>query len=297
MHKVKIKALDDFLREHYPTRGKMWCVANGGFKESEVRTRAARLGLRIDRNSDHFKEWQNRAALTKIGKKRPAHSAIMKKKVLAGELPHMTRNRTWEEKLNISRHAKERIAKNGHPRGALGLKLSDDAKAAMKEGAIKMWADKNHRVNSEEYRQLLSDRVSRLNASKSMRNGYSRGRMGTYNIGGKEMFFRSLWEANYALYLDYLIKIGHIKSWQFEVKTFWFEAIKRGVRSYKPDFEVVLLDGSIEYHEVKGWMDDKSKTKLKRMGKYHPTVAIVLIEQKGYKEIKSKMGKMLGFFE
>ena len=129
-----------------------------------------------------------------------------------------------------------------------------------------------------------------------MANKYSRSKQGHYNINGKEIFFRSLWEANYALYLDFLVKQKQIESWEFEPDTFWFEAIKRGVRSYKPDFKVCLPGGKIEYHEVKGWMDPKSATKLKRMKKYHPDVVVVLVDQKPYKEIVSKLGAVLGFF-
>lgn len=33
---------------------------------------------------------------------------------------------------------------------------------------------------------------------------------GYYDINGKSMFFRSKWEANYALYLDFLIKAKQI---------------------------------------------------------------------------------------
>ncbi|TSA40999.1 MAG: hypothetical protein D4R57_01130, partial [Verrucomicrobiales bacterium] len=89
-------------------------------------------------------------------------------------------------------------------------------------------------------------------------------------IGGVKIFARSRWEANYARYLEFLKMRGLILKWEHEPKTFWFEGIKRGVRSYLPDFRVTLLSGAIEWHEVKGWMDSRSKTKIKRMAKYYP---------------------------
>lgn len=125
----------------------------------------------------------------------------------------------------------------------------------------------------------------------------NKSRQGDYDINGKPIFFRSLWEANYALYLDFLISCKQIVSWKFESKTFWFESIKRGVRSYKPDFEVKNNNGRICFHEVKGWMDAKSKTKLKRMAKYYPDVKMVLIEQKQYKEIIKKLKGLIKFYE
>lgn len=129
-----------------------------------------------------------------------------------------------------------------------------------------------------------------------VKNPYNRSKQGHYDINGKDFFFRSSWEANYALYLDFLIKQEKILSWEFEKDVFWFEKIKRGVRSYLPDFKVVNLDASIEYHEVKGWMDDKSRTKLKRMSIYHPQVKLVLIDKEPYGEIKKKLGILLKFW-
>lgn len=61
--------------------------------------------------------------------------------------------------------------------------------------------------------------------------------------------------------------------WDFPQKT------KNG--KYIPDYEVWpgLFDTSLPYevHEVKGWMDGDSKTKLNRMGKYYPEVPLVVV--------------------
>lgn len=51
---------------------------------------------------------------------------------------------------------------------------------------------------------------------------------------------------------------------------------------YTPDFRVEELDGAVRYHEVKGWMDSKSRTQLKRMAKYYPNVAVVVIDKEQY---------------
>lgn len=88
-------------------------------------------------------------------------------------------------------------------------------------------------------------------------------------------YFRSRYEANYARFLNFS-KI----EWTYEKKTFWFLNIKRGVRSYTPDF---FLPATNEFHEVKGWMDAKSKTKLKRMKKYYPEVNIVVVDGTWFK--------------
>ena len=48
-------------------------------------------------------------------------------------------------------------------------------------------------------------------------------------------------------------------------------------------------DGSEVYHEVKGWMDDRSRVKIKRMARYHPDVSLVVIDSKAYREIRRKV--------
>jgi hypothetical protein len=116
-------------------------------------------------------------------------------------------------------------------------------------------------------------------------------------IGGKRSFYRSAWEANYARYLEWLQERGEIKSWEHEPHTFWFLQIKRGTRSYLPDFLVVENNGSESYHEVKGWMSPASKTKIKRMAKYYPEVRLILIDKKVYKSIADKIGRLIPGWE
>lgn len=111
---------------------------------------------------------------------------------------------------------------------------------------------------------------------------------GWATIADKHYFFRSLWEVNYARYLQWLKDNGQIVDWEFEVDTFWFDGIKRGVCSYLPDFKVFENDGKIVYHEVKGYFDSRSKTKIKRMAKYHPDIKIVLIDKSAYLAIARK---------
>lgn len=97
-------------------------------------------------------------------------------------------------------------------------------------------------------------------------------------IGNKPpIFFRSSWEYYYAIFLEKLEQEGKIITWKHEPKTFWFNDIKRGVRSYLPDFCITHLNGQEEWSEVKGYFDSKSQTKMKRMAKYYPEVKIRLV--------------------
>jgi len=127
--------------------------------------------------------------------------------------------------------------------------------------------------------------------------GTSTWQPGHREIGGRKIYFRSKWEINYCRYLQWLKERGQIKEWEYEVDTFWFEKIKRGVRSYKPDFKVTENNGSVAYHEVKGWLDPRSRTKLKRMFLYHPAVKIVLIEKKFFSQNGKKLSGLVHNWE
>ncbi len=119
---------------------------------------------------------------------------------------------------------------------------------------------------------------------------------GNYDINGTEMYFRSKWEANYALYLDFLVDHKQIIKWEYESDVFIFEQIKYGTRSYRPDFKLFNLNGSIEYHEIKGYMDSKSRTKLKRMAKYYPEIKLILVQRDEYMHLIKQLGKLLKFY-
>jgi len=131
---------------------------------------------------------------------------------------------------------------------------------------------------------IKATKTRRANGVYSSSNMYSRCKDGRRDdLNG--IYFRSRWEANYARYLNFLIKKGNIKKWEYESYTFWFDGIRRGVVSYKPDFKIINNNGIHEWHEIKGYLDAKSKTKLKRMSKYYPGERLILIGQKEYKSI------------
>lgn len=116
-------------------------------------------------------------------------------------------------------------------------------------------------------------------------------------IGAQRLYARSRWEANYARYLEWLRVHGQILSWEHEPYTFWFEAIKRGIRSYLPDFKVVFSNGRCEWHEVKGWMDPGSLTKLRRMAKYYPAEVIRVIDGDWFKRHQRQMRSLIPDWE
>lgn len=192
-----------------------------------------------------------------------------------------------EAHRHIGAELKKRIEQNGHPRGALGMKHKPES--------LEKIALASRRSNAARSPEMLV--AINLKAMKTkMQNGtYAPARQkttwkgGWREIGGVRKYYRSRWEANYAHYLQWLKEKGQIAEWKHEPKVFWFEGVKRGTVSYLPDFWVLEVNGSDSFHEVKGWMDDRSITKIKRMAKYFPDVKLVVIDAKGYEAIKKSV--------
>lgn len=72
---------------------------------------------------------------------------------------------------------------------------------------------------------------------------------------------RSSWEANVIRVLEI-----HGIAWEFEPRMFPYP-VKRGTKAYVPD---IYLPATNEWIEVKGYLDTRSKTKLKRFKIYYP---------------------------
>ena len=89
---------------------------------------------------------------------------------------------------------------------------------------------------------------------------------------------RSTWEANLCRFYTWL---GI--TFEYEPTTFWFENCTSATRSYTPDFFLPNLN---RYVEVKGYMDDRSRTRMRRMQKLYPHIKIELIDAVLYREIE-----------
>lgn len=282
----------DWLIQNYSRVGKIESAKALGKSEASIRQKASRLKLRQNRDSDFFHDWQSRAAKSKVGKKRPEQAKVMIELQAQGRM-----KMTESGRKRISEATKEYFKTKGHPKGFKGKKHTETAKELMVNATIAAWANPDSKYNQDDFRQAMSDRASIAQSEGKLRNGYSRGSQGRRQ-DLDNIFFRSSWEANYARYLNFLKAQGQLYKWEFEPDTFWFEKIKRGVRSYLPDFKLWDTKDSKPYYvEVKGWMDDKSKTKIKRMAKYYPDVRLDVVAKKEYTEIKKKLSRLITGWE
>ena len=114
---------------------------------------------------------------------------------------------------------------------------------------------------------------------------------GKRTIGKKTYRFRSLWEMNYARYLEFLRRKGEITDWEYEPTVFRFpkEAYDAGPFLYKPDFVVTEVDKTRRWHEVKGWLNPSSKKKIKRFHKHFPQEGeIILVGKEWFSKARNQ---------
>lgn len=84
-------------------------------------------------------------------------------------------------------------------------------------------------------------------------------------------------ETAYAAHLATLLQVGRIARYDFEA-----EKLRLADRTfYTPDFRVVLPDGTIEYHEVKGYWEDDARVKIKVAAEHHPYTFKAITRSKG----------------
>ena len=207
---------------------------------------------------------------TSLGRPR---SSICKKARELGLGTTYGREKTPEQCTQISRRTQDWLKTHPHPRGAYKGRI------------IKICPECGRFVDC-----YISEAKRRIYCSRRCYYQSQRGQMFTRSKGGKRddigIFVRSAWEANYARYLNMLKTNGDILKWQYEAEIFEFKRIKRGTRSYRPDFKIWFPDGHIEYHEVKGWLMPTAQTALKRMAKYYPKVKLVIIDKDWFAAVR-----------
>lgn len=301
---------DKTLKDMYPFFERKEIAARLGRTIGSIRKRCSTLGLNSKHPSvteaelEKIKDWYER-------KKNEAKEDFVLDELsgllgrtkqfisrLAGKmgLTTMSRRLGSKQKERISEGMALYIKENGHPKGMLGKQHTDEWKAKQ---SIRV----SERVYTEEQKErkierMMNTKIERYGSGRPptrSNNPYSRSKRGKREDLGN-IFFRSSWEANYARYLNWLVLNKEIKSWEFEPQTFVFHGETRGAISYLPDFKIINNNGSHEWHEVKGWMTPKDRTKLKRMAKHYPDEKVVLIDGPVYKEI-SKWKSMIPGWE
>lgn len=230
---------------------------------------------------------------------RPAFSVCREARKMG--LTDMKRPSTESVREKIIERAKLLWLEHPHPRGFLGGRHSDVMRQEMSIRVREEWEIAKatgtkwmSEENLQKYSDLMSERAAQRSASSSP---YSRGKRGK-RADLNDVYFRSSWEANYARYLNLMMREDLVEWWGYETKRFSFPTIKRGTRTYAPDFEVKYRDTYYSvFVEVKGWMDEASKRRLSFMAQYHPEITLNVVGAKEYKELKLRWSRFIEHWE
>lgn len=299
----KKKVSDAVIIESHSRLKSIWKIAEEvGMCGQSVHQRLLNLGIKTEKNyftdddvfflREHYinylldgklnllakKMGRNKGLICREAKKLGLTDIGRRKKLLANWKPTLT-DATRDKRKNKTpmlgkKHTPEALQKISKSATISAAKINadPDRRAAMTKKMIKTKHERGNLVNPRQ---------------KTTWKG------GWREIGGKRKYFRSRWEANYARYLQWLKDQKQIIDWEHEAKVFWFEGIKRGCVSFLPDFQITENSGTIVYHEVKGWMDDRSITKIRRMGIYFPDVSLTIIDAKWFKNNSRQLTQLI----
>lgn len=296
---------NEVLINSYSRTGNVWkTAAEVGLCGQSVHERLSRLGVIKKMNlwtaSDdevlvrEYKAHMDANTLDELALRLGRTKQFICRKARALGLTDM-RNRVIADKTRerLSDSAKTWIAHKGHPRGYLGHKHSDETRSKLSLASRSSWSDPNSKVNSAEFRQRMSDNLHERKMNGSIRTYSNKGDY-PVEIGGNDYVFKSSWEVEVAKRLHELCLDGFILDWSYESRHFNFDDMKRGTRSYCPDFEVKRLDGSVFYIEVKGWKMERSMKRIRMFQERYPDVELYIIDEKEYGKVLSEGGYLRG---
>lgn len=182
----------------------------------------------------------------------------------------------------ISTNKKKWHLTHNHPRDMLGKTHLPKHRLTLKKNMEKFHQTATPQEKLRRIKKAFKTKLKKYGSIAPI-NPYVTWKQGWREIGDKKIYFRSRWEANYGRYLEFLRLRDEIEKWEHEPQTFWFEKIRKGSVTYLPDFKVTKKDGQHYWVEVKGWMDQRSLTKIKRFRKYFPNELLVIIDSKWFR--------------
>ena len=185
----------------------------------------------------------------------------------------------------------EHWATHDHPKGMLGKRHTQAVRDKISKSSVG-----REMPNAAVLRSLKTKVLKYGKATSGVRHRCS-WKSGWRTIGASRIYARSRWEANYARYLEHLASSGTILRWEHEPKVFLFEQSTSGCRSFLPDFRVTEASGEVTYHEVKGWLDDRSREALARMAEFYPEASVRVFGAEWYRSNARRLSKIVPGWE
>lgn len=183
-------------------------------------------------------------------------------------------------KRKFSEDALENLSNGLKERWASGEMKKKSKETCMKKYGVTHWTKtkKAKDIMSELHKGRIFSLETKKNMSRSAAKRIKKYKMYSFGNGGFRedlgIYVRSNWEANFARILKY----SNIE-FLYEPDTF---CVSEAV-TYTPDFKV----GKV-YFEIKGYMDEKSKNKIKLFRQKFPDLTLGVISGDEYKKLKTQ---------
>ena len=267
------KATDEQIAVAYRKAGSVWAAGDElGVSGQTVSRRLKAIGEICDASRKPFtdadrdairtfytttpdRDWDLSKLATTMGRSR---QVICREAKSLGLTRKGRRSESHQQALNKSLEGK--WSRAPHPKGMAGKSHTLETREVVGAASRLNWATWKTFGTGPMAAEHLEAQSKRQSLAMSKRDGsttYTRSKGGRREDLG-ETYFRSSWEANYARYLNLLIKLGAITAWEYEPLTFWFDGVRRGTNSYRPDFRIHHKnDDRPEYIEIKGWVTPK----------------------------------------
>lgn len=286
------KVSDAILVESYTRLNNVWEVAKEvGLCGQSVWERMSKLGLINNKKKPNPKKfndydvlineyikYRDNGELSDLAKKLNRTVPFICRKAKELGLTDICHKKNKKVIHNLTHRRIESFKKNGHPKGMLGKKHNPESCLQMSFKRKLNWQLLTEEEKISKTKKQLDGKLKKygtLNLGKRKTTWDQ----GWKKVGDKEYFFRSSWEVRYAKHLEEIKNNKQILNWEFEPDIFSFNGCNF---YYKPDFKIIFNDNKIEYHEVKGWMCERSKIKLRLMAEQYPDIKIVIIDKKWF---------------
>jgi hypothetical protein len=120
--------------------------------------------------------------------------------------------------------------------------------------------------------ECMDGKKTKSKTTKTASSNYAKTKKGIRDDVHPNAFFRSATEANVARIFE-LLKV----EWKFEERVFTFNGRQKRPFQYIIDFEIIKANKKLKeigldvgFIEVKGWMDSRSRSKIRCLKKYYP---------------------------
>lgn len=305
------KATDEQLVESYKKTHNVWKTAKSfGMCGQTVYERLSKLG-KIDKKNYLTEEDKNKIrTLYKEGFEVGDNKLELLSKKIKRTKPSICRFARKEGLTNTKRkccdktkqemgiRAYKMIKEKGHPKGMLGKHHTEKVKKHLTETSKKNWRKKTQEEKENHIKKQILNRLKKRGTLTNNNRAKCSWKARWRKIGDKKIFLRSRWEANYARYLEYLKQNKRIIDWDYETQTFLFKNGREDrCFAYVPDFEILTKSRDVVFHEVKGWYDERSRIKIKKMRQEYPSITLKLIRERQYKKIKEKYANKIPNWE